>query len=161
MRMLTDILALESVAPSPFRKGSFDLLLLLSLQESVHRVLRNFKDLGEKKDVSYEWLRDFYTNRVSDYFDGNGEYGRGDDFLEELLLTSPSMKTTDDGKMGLVDPHGIAEEIIRTRGDVAREWKEKLSNVNQDHIGLRKSLLSHQMSNWDAPVQVEDFGAFE
>eukprot|EP00957_Ditylum_brightwellii_P071951 5468269-Ditylum_brightwellii.AAC.1 len=154
--------------PSPLRKSSLDLLLLLTMQESIHRVLRNFKGMGEKKEVSFEWLRDFYIKRVSDLFDGFVKYGNADQFLEELLLTPPSMKHTNDGKIGLVDPHGVAEEIIRTRTEVACEWKDIMMEVPSEHMMFRKALFDKQMENWAMPsdtnkhnVPIQTEGIFE
>jgi len=113
--------------------------------------------MGERKDVSFRWLRDFFTASVS-YFDGSGRYGRADDFLEALLLTPPSVKRTEDGKMGLVDPLGIAEEIISTRGEVVYEWKGVVSNASDEHIGLKKALFSKQISSSSRPTDTKNAG---
>jgi hypothetical protein len=135
---------------SPLRKGSFDLLILLATQESVHRVLRSYRDNNDSQ--SLEWLREFYKERVSRFFDGNQEYGRADDFLEELLLTPPSVKrsstTIRTDKMELMDPMKIAEDILRMRTEVARDWKEIMKDVPADHTELRKLLLTKQMESW-------------
>lgn len=135
-------------ASSTLRRGSFDLLALLLTQESVHRVLREYVDAKEEREVSFTWFRDFYVRRVSQYFDGDGGYGRADDFLEELLLTPPSFTTGEDGKMGLVDPLRIAEDILAKRSEVATEWKQTVSTVKDDHIEVRKELLEKQMLKW-------------
>jgi len=145
MMMLGNAIDYADRASSPYRKGNFDLLVLLATQESVHRVLRRYRmhDADERM-VSFEWLRDFYVDRVGKYFDGNQPYGRADDFLEELLLVPPSMKTVGD-TMELVDPMRIAEDIIRTRSEVGEDWKEIVASVPQEHTGLRKILLARQM----------------
>lgn len=135
-------------APSPLRQGSFDLLCLLATQESIHRVLRDYVDAGNAREVSFQWFRDFYVARAAKFFDGNGEYGRADDFLEELLLTPPSVKSSDDGKIGLLDPLRIAENIIETRSKVAMEWKEDASMTKEEHTLIRKELLELQMVKW-------------
>jgi hypothetical protein len=64
---------------------------------------------------------EFYSGRCSDYFDGDLKYGRADDFMEELLVASPSLISKSDGKMGLADPRGLAEQIIETRSDIVVE----------------------------------------
>ena len=134
---------------SPFRKGNFDLMYNLCTQASIHRILREFKEAGEVKAISFAWLRDFYTDRVAEYFDGSQEYGRADDFIEELLLSSPSVIYTDDGKVGLADPMGLAEEIITKRKEIVEEWKKLMISVPQDHEdGIRRIILEKQMESW-------------
>jgi hypothetical protein len=160
-------------APSPLRKGNYDLLVLLATQESVHRILRSYQQVEGFK-VSFEWLRDFYADRIGDYFDGSGEYGRADDFLEQLLLTPPSVKQAVGQKADLIDPLKIAEDIIRTRSQVARDWKEVCRRIPKDHTELRKILLAKQMLKWgnapnaesteqvaDEPGGIRKMGEFE
>jgi hypothetical protein len=139
---------------SPLRKSNFDLMILLLTQESIHRVLRAYAKAGEEREVSFVWLRDYYMSRVGKYFDGHQqEFGRADDFLEELLLTSPTVKRLDSKSgrggrqenLGLVDPLRIAEDIIRTRTEVGQEWKEIVTGVPREHTELRKMLLALQM----------------
>ena len=57
-------------ASSPFRKGNFDLLCNLCTQVATHRVLHDLRknQISTDDEVAFEWLRDFYANRVSDYF---------------------------------------------------------------------------------------------
>lgn len=152
----------DDLSSSPLRLRNFDLLMLLATQESIHRVLRNFKDAGREQDATFQWFRDYYVERVASFFDGNQETGRADDFLEELLLTPPSVKSTEQGRVALIDPLLIAEAIIRTRSTVAMEWKEVAASVQQDHMSLRRELLGKQMEKWghspatkDAEVKVE------
>ena len=130
--------------PSPIRKGSYDLMLLLSLQESIHRVLREYRDSNDKRRVSFEWLRNFYNGRIK-LFDGSGMFGRSDDFLEELLRSSPSV----DQSSGLVDPLRIASDIIAMRKEVIVDWSEIVSSLPDYHVGLRKGLLSRQLASQD------------
>jgi len=145
--LMSNSIASDDRGSSPYRKGNFDLLVLLATQESVHRVLREYREIGEERKVSFEWLRDFYVSRLPSFFDGDQEHGRADDFLEELLLTPPSMKTVDD-TVELVDPMRIAEDIIRTRSEVGEDWKEIVKNVPAEHTELRKVLLARQMGAW-------------
>jgi hypothetical protein len=129
---------------SPYRAGNFDLMVLLTTQESIHRVLREYRQAGPERDVSFAWFRDFYASRVTDYFDGEQTYGRADDFLEELLLTPPSFKK-EANVVALIDPLRITEDIIRKRSLVTDEWKDIMANVGRDHTELRKALLTRQM----------------
>ena len=147
-------------APSPLRKGNYDLLVLLATQESVHRLLRSYQEVEELR-ISFEWLLDFYADR-REYFDGSGEYGRADDFLEQLLLTPPSVKQAVGAKADLIDPLKIAEDVIRTRSQVARDWKEICRRIPEDHTELRKILLAKQMLKWgNAPAESTSTGEFE
>ncbi len=166
MLIMNHHMALAKVAPSPLRKGNFDLLQLLSLHEAVHRQLREYKDQGDEKSVSFAWLRDFFVENVEEYFDGVVQYGSADDFIEEMLRTFPKVKTTEDGKMELIDPKAIASDIIRTRSEVLFDWKVILEQTPQYHVGLRKKILSEQMKTTEVKTEVEDddfefIGAFE
>ena len=156
MQFLSNAIVLNKVAPSPLRSSNYDLLQLLSLHESVHRALRKYASLGEEKDVSFEWLRDFYTSRVSTYFDGYGRYGRADDFLTDLFMSPPSTKTTSDGKIGLIDPLAITEDIIEMRSEVVSDWIEIMKLVPQIHMSLRAEVFNQQFSSSDSTMQLEE-----
>jgi hypothetical protein len=147
---------------SPFRRSNFDLLYNLCTQAAIHRLLRQKIKLrqspaeegGDRGDASFVFLRDFYTGRAEEYFDGDLPFGRADDFLEDLLETSPFVVSDVVGKKnyswrtshpGLVDPVGTAEEIIQMRRVVAQDWKALMQKVPDDHIVIRQALLSNQM----------------
>ncbi|KAL7581311.1 hypothetical protein ACA910_006075 [Epithemia clementina (nom. ined.)] len=131
---------------SPQRKGNFDLLSLLATQEAVHVVLRQYLRQGEQRQVSLEWLRQFYQDRLSSHFDGDGPYGRSDDFLQNLLLAPPTA-TTKTQQLELVDPLRIAEDIIQARSQVALEWKDIMQHVvPSDHMQLQKAILAVRMN---------------
>lgn len=143
----------QARAPSPLRKANFDLLVLLATQESVHRVLREYQ---EENVSSLNWLRDFYANRIDDYFDGSGEFGRADMFLEELLQSPPSVKKVVGNKMpDLIDPLKIAEDVIRMRTQVAQDWKIICQAVPEEHTQVRKVLLAKQMLKWGGTAEDE------
>ena len=145
MTTFTNSIAMSDSNSSPFRAGNFDLLVLLATQESIHRVLRSYQQDSER-EVSFDWFRRYYSSKTVTYFDGDQSYGRADDFLEELLLTSPMfIDVADVKKVGLVDPLRIAEDIIRTRAEVIQDWKEILDNIPQEHTALRRGALNRQM----------------
>jgi len=133
---------------SPFRKGSFDLLYNLCTQASIHRLLHSLRERGD--DLNLNCLRDFYVDRLADYFDGDVPYGRADDFIEELLLSVPSITHREDGKVTLTDPFGLSEQIIEIRNDIVSEWIEAMNLVPVAHHGVRRSLLNKQMGSWNA-----------
>jgi len=166
--LLDSNIALATSLSSPLRKGSFDLLQLLSLQESIHRTLRSYSSeaKGEggspsaDKEVSFEWLREFYFREVNEFFDGTGELGRADDFIDELLNQGPRVVTLDGGAdssgektTGLLDPSRITEDILEERSRVSMEWKEVAACVREEHSGLRKALL---MRTWDVEEEKEE-----
>ncbi|VEU38178.1 unnamed protein product [Pseudo-nitzschia multistriata] len=133
---------------SPFRMGSFDLLYNLCTQASIHRLLRSLGDKGD--DANLELLRDFYVDRLEDFFDGDLPFGKADDFIEELLLLSPSIIHRDNGNVALTDPFGISEQIIEFRNDIFSEWIEAMKLVPTAHQdGVRKRLLNKRMEAWN------------
>lgn len=169
MLILANNIIQDGRASSSFRKGNFDLLGLLATQESIHRVLRNYKNEATSSgelNVSFEWLKQFYITRIPTHFDGSQEYGRADDFLEELLVTAPSVKFTDGKLMGFIDPMRMAEEIIETRSQVAHDWKDVIMNVpTKDHAELRSMCLSIRMGKTierspsvEEPIRVDEGG---
>jgi hypothetical protein len=159
--LLNNAIAFDEWASSPLRKRNFDLLLLLATQESVHRVLRQYRDAGSERQVSFEWFREYYATRVADFFDGCQPVGRADDFVESLLTMPPSMKTITDDRLELVDPLRIAEDLLRTRSEVCADWKETIRDVVPlEHMELRKLILNcqmgkHQPREQDRPAREE------
>eukprot|EP00977_Amphora_coffeiformis_P023528 scaffold13527_cov202-Amphora_coffeaeformis.AAC.13 len=141
----------DARASSPFRKSNFDLLALLATQEALHRVLRSYQDTGEERSVSRDWLKQFYTQRLRQYFDGDGEYHRADDFLQALLSTPPSTvelpsSTVTQAQIGLVDPLRIAQDVLEAREGVVQEWQAIMRDVvPSDHMELQKSILAVRM----------------
>jgi len=152
---------------SPLRRANFDLMYNLCTQAAIHRILRNHKLIMEEKtkynknprldsfDSSNIFLKDFYLDRAEEYFDGNLEFGQADDFMEELLQTSPRfISSIMDNDMGsttvttsseLVDPVGAAELIIQKRKEVAEDWKALMSRVSEDHTRIRQNLYTNQI----------------
>uniref|UniRef100_A0A7S2UGR7 Uncharacterized protein n=1 Tax=Attheya septentrionalis TaxID=420275 RepID=A0A7S2UGR7_9STRA len=137
--------------PSPLRKGNFDLLILMSTEESVRRVCGKGiivrSDDGESTidTVSTNYLKRFYEERIMSHFRGPKKYGRADDFIEELML-SPSMMTTDgDSVTGFIDPIKITEVVMQQREVVALEWKAIAEGSPTEHTEIRKLQLNKMM----------------
>ena len=145
---------------SPFRRSNFDLMYNLCTQAAIHRILRQKKANGEEGEISFIFLRDFYVARAEEYFDGNLQFGQADDFIDELLQTSPSLLTTDHGVTGLVDPVGAAEMIIKMRKEVANDWKDLMTSVPDDHTTVRQALFSSQITR-GSPLDDGDAAAFQ
>jgi len=137
---------------SPFRKSNFDLMLLLLTQESIHRVMRQYQEAGGENQILFAWLRDFYVDRVADYFDGHQKYGRADDFLEELLLLPPSVQSIQ-GRINLIDPLRIAEDIICMRSRVVSDWKNLIASVPDDHMELRRIMLGRSLGEFPETLE--------
>lgn len=147
---------------SPFRRSNFDLMYNLCTQAAIHRILRERLAAGEEREISFIFLRDFYTEKAEEYFDGDLQSGRADDFFDDLLQTSPSVLSTEDGKTGLVDPVGAAEAIIKMRKEVVNDWKALMKRVPEDHTGVRQALFTNQIERSDAsPTYDNDSEGFQ
>jgi len=157
--MMSDSSRFAVTASSPFRRSNFDLMYNLCTQAAIHRILRESKAAGREREISFIFLRDFYTGRAEEYFDGDLQSGRADDFIDDLLQTSPSVLSAEGGITGLVDPVGAAEEIIKMRKAVAQEWKMMMELVAEDHTGLRQALLTSRMDA--SPKENNDSAGFE
>jgi hypothetical protein len=161
MTMLSNSMDSDGRGSSPHRKGNFDLLDLLVTQESVHRVLRKYREMKSEREVSLAWLREFYVKRVTTHFDGDQRYGRADDFLDEVLSSAPVMREVG-RNVELVDPQRIAEDIISMRSEIYQEWKEIVTTIPEEHTGLRKALLAKHMAKYAQPqVSGSNGGGFE
>lgn len=158
--MLNNNARFAGVLSSPSRRSNFDLLYNLCTQAAIHRILREKKDsTGAQSDSTFAFLRYFYTLRAEDYFDGDLNFGRADDFLDELLQNKPTLIEGD-----LVDPVKIAETIIQTRNKVADDWKALMTRVPEDHTPVRQYIFSNQMqvsSSEDSTVDRNDSSAFQ
>ena len=127
-------------APSPLRKGNFDLLKLLATEEAIQRILN---DAGRRKGaeaVSNKYLHDFYAARILTYFDGSQPYGVADSFVQELLVSPPVVRKSK-GRTALIDPTRLAELILHTRKRVSLEWKALAEAVPDEHLAIRRLQL--------------------
>ena len=135
----------NDMAPSPLRKGNFDLVVLLATQESICRILNNqqFEDLKTERNIYRQFLQDFYTERLESHFMGIQRYGRADDFLEELLFSVGT---------AVVDPVRLTEIILREREQVALEWQAMCQDVPQDHIAIKRIQLDKLMESYNTHI---------
>lgn len=173
MAYLTNSIANQDRASSPFRKSNFDLLLLLCTQESIHRVLCDYNEDSEDEMhmEKYTWLHSFYKRNIDQYFDGHEHsFGRADKFLETLLLQPPIALETRKGGLYLIDPVAIAEDILRERSVVAREWKSIVATIPDEHLDLRRILFTRhlmEVTDWKISgigsnsLHIEDQAAHE
>lgn len=130
-------------APSPLRKGNFDLILLLSTQEAIRRILLHNDDLA-----GVEFIKSFYEERRDEYFSrGSGRYGRAHDFLEELMLSPPSIVLEKySEETVLVDPLRLAELVVLEREVICREWSDIAKQSPQEHTEIQKLQLDRMMN---------------
>lgn len=131
---------------SPYRKANFDLLLLLATQESIHRVLNNYKNDDSVRPQTHEWLWDFYIDNVNDYFDGHQTYARSEDFLKEMFQSPHTLIDTNNGILAWIDPAIVAEDIVRERSDVILDWIKVAKNILEEHTDLRRLLFTNMVS---------------
>ncbi|KAL7530354.1 hypothetical protein ACHAXR_003441 [Thalassiosira sp. AJA248-18] len=150
VNILTNFTEFQESGSSPFRRGNFDLLYSLCTQASAHRLLRELQQstssYSSDNEITYEWFKQFYTEHVPEYFDGDQSFGRADDFIDALLCAPPSLVEMSDGKrVGLNDPLRIAERIIAIRSEIAQEWKMLMGEVKNDHLQLNDVLIRVMM----------------
>jgi hypothetical protein len=162
-------------APSPLRNGNFDLLVLLATQESIHRVLNSNSGTGsdasgannnesDAKQVNEpmsrnnrQFLSNFYLNRLISHFTGRQQYGRADQFLQELLLSTPilvqssadDVQKGDDASSSLVDPTWIAEQILKVRQQVAIDWAQQAASVPELHMEIKRLQLDLLLKSYE------------
>ncbi|GMI18320.1 hypothetical protein TrLO_g6182 [Triparma laevis f. longispina] len=108
--------ALQTAGQSPLRLGTFDLLLNLSTQHSVYRVLEN-----SPSNSGSTFLKEYYNQRIN-WFNGPQKYNRAHDFIKGILETSPSISKESSGKTSILDTRMVAEMVLRERSRVA-EWR--------------------------------------
>ena len=79
--------------PSPLRRGNFDLLVLLTTQESIHCILNEEQPEEEDDDDDFEFLSRpnrkfltrFYLDRLVSHFTGRQRYNRAEAFFERAV----------------------------------------------------------------------------
>mmetsp|Transcript_16418 Transcript_16418/g.47031 ORF Transcript_16418/g.47031 Transcript_16418/m.47031 type:complete len:404 (+) Transcript_16418:97-1308(+) len=130
--------------PSPLRKGNFDLLLTITTQEAIHRVL-NDEAFQQSDKSSVLFLRNFYLNRIPTHFSGSNWYGKAEGFLSELLKSSPSVVQLQDEDCDLVDPLRVADLILIKREQVAEEWLELALDVPESHTDIKRMQFNRLM----------------
>ena len=137
----------EDYLPSPLRKGNFDLLLTLTTQEAIHRVLNDqLSSSHHLSDPSSRlFLRNFYMNRIYTHFTGSNWYGRAEDFLADLLQSSPSAMQDQEGDIALVDPLRVADLVLKHREQVAEDWLEMALDVPDSHTQIKRMQFNRLM----------------
>jgi hypothetical protein len=148
--------------PSPLRKGNFDLLVLMTTQESVHRILNqaarndNAGNEGILEPMAREnrlFLSNFYLNRLVSHFTGQQRYRGADEFLQELLLTVPTVMSRNDNNQDvLIDPKRIAEHILEIRQRVATEWCRSAVAVPESHMEIKRLQLDLLLKSYGNPT---------
>lgn len=148
--------------PSPLRKGNFDLLLLLATQESIHRALNIVNDepnlpVHSMTKPNRQFLSNYYLNRLVSHFTGRQRYGRADEFLQELLRSTPTLSTRlddeeqngDSAEFMLVDPCRIAEQLLEIRHHVAIEWAQRAAAVPDFHMEIKRLQLNLLLQSYE------------
>lgn len=172
----------DEFAPSPLRKGNFDLLYSLVTQSAVIQLIQSDDGVVVGEDeiqnrASQLFLSRFYNQRLLTHFVGNQFYGKGEDFIEELMLESPIMMQRDTGSFEEgdeetgneskasstppleVEPMRIAEQVLLRRDKLALEWMEICRAAPSEHTDIRKlqfELLTGEVETAPTKVIVED-----
>lgn len=162
-----DSLDEEALAPSPLRKGNFDLLYNLITQSAVIELLNSedgviVADEGDfevQNKASQIYLKNFYNERLLTHFVGSQWHGKGDDFIKQLLFGSPIMMPRDKGMSQsdgtdnaaesqtfnalplVIEPMRIAEQVLIKRDKLASEWLKIMEAVPMDHTEIRRLQL--------------------
>jgi len=151
----------DAFAPSPLRKGNFDLLYNLITQEAIVQLIKDGVVLGEdeaQNKVCSAFLEQYYKERLESHFIGSQWYGKGDDFIEGLMLSSPliiSRNDEDSGEKKLqdedsestraqtleIEPLRIAEQILLKRDQLALDWMAIVDDIPSDHTEIRRAQL--------------------
>mmetsp|Transcript_15290 Transcript_15290/g.33158 ORF Transcript_15290/g.33158 Transcript_15290/m.33158 type:complete len:442 (+) Transcript_15290:162-1487(+) len=146
--------------PSPIRKGNFDLLYTLITQAAVLHLIKHEDGVVVSENeiqnkASQLFLAKFYQDHLVTHFVGSQWYGKGDDFIEELMLGSPIMMSMKDGNLEdrdeeseksnifEVEPLRIAEQILLVRDKLALEWMDIMQAAPSEHSDIRKLQLEH------------------
>ena len=162
----------DAFAPSPLRKGNFDLLYNLITQEAVVQLVEDGLVLGEdeaQNKVCSAFLQQYYEDRLESHFIGSQWYGKGDDFIEGLMLSSPLIITRDDeGNCGNgqqnedpmaarleIEPLRIAEQVLLKRDKLALDWMAIMEDIPSDHTQIQKAQLDRLTGTTNAdPVKI-------
>ena len=123
---------------TPLRTGTFDLLTTLTTHTACLALLAELRGKGEASAKDYLFLMQFYEARLG-FFEGEQNYGRGEDFLEELMLQPTTVSLA---------PLELARRLLDIRSDFCDEWKDDLLSVElSQHSEVRKKLLDKRMKD--------------
>ena len=169
----------DAVAPSPLRRGNFDLLYNLITQQAVIDLLASEDGVVVGEDVVQNmacqiFLSNFYRERIESHFVGTQWYGKGDDFIEELMLGSPILMARDDESSKNTDeesdetkvssnppleiePLRIAEQILLERDKLAMEWANVTKSIPTDHTEIRRLQLNRLTAVPESEPETEVF----
>mmetsp|Transcript_14584 Transcript_14584/g.24788 ORF Transcript_14584/g.24788 Transcript_14584/m.24788 type:complete len:456 (+) Transcript_14584:168-1535(+) len=152
----------DAFAPSPLRKSNFDLLYNLITLEAIVQLVEDGVVLGEdeaQNKVCSAFLEQYYKDRLNSHFIGSQWYGKADDFIEGLMLSSPLMLTRNNDEDSdekeqqdedseatraqtlEIEPLRIAEQILLKRDSLALDWMTIMEDVPSDHTDIRKAQL--------------------
>jgi hypothetical protein len=117
--------------------------------------------------VCSAFLEQYYKDRLETHFIGSQWYGKGDDFIEGLMLSSPLIITRSEkeqqdedskaiGAQTLeIEPLRIAEQILLKRDKLALDWMAIMQDVPSDHTEIRKAQLNRLTGKTEAdPVKI-------
>jgi hypothetical protein len=94
-------------------------------------------------------LSSFYLHRLVTHFTGRQQYGRANQFLQELLIANNiDLSVSEDHSTLMISTQRIVEHILRTRQRVAREYSQYAANVPNIHIPLKKIQLNLLMQSY-------------
>jgi hypothetical protein len=154
----------DFIMPSPLRKGNFDLLVLLTTQESIHRILNDNSNTEQDhlpvtiSKCDQQFLSNFYLNRLVSHFTGRQPYGRANQFLQELLSQQEIIGSNDDDDSieSCATQQRIVEKILSTRQHVAREWSHHARTVPDLHLDIKRKQFDALMKSYDTPISTFD-----
>lgn len=121
---------------SPYRAGSYELLLALATRRAAESVLAAL-DAQPK-----EWAaREMLLAHLDEHglFKGELQRHAADEWIAALLNRPISMRVGGaSAEPALVDPRGIVEQILEWRTAVAREWIERLEGVSDALLEIKR-----------------------
>ena len=143
----------EGFAPSPLRQANFDLLNLLITKVAIQQILNsNPNNLFSENQLSSEnnsmykdYLYTFYNKNYDKYFEGNVAYGNAENFLEELMMSSPVINEECNV---VISPLEVVEVILQKRNDIVNVWKEYVHDIGKEHFEIRKVQLEKLMESY-------------
>jgi len=156
----------NAFAPSPLRKGNFDLLYNLITQSATIQLLQSEDGVVVSDDdvllnkASQVFLSQFYNNHLDTHFVGSQWYGKADAFIEELMMGSPIIMNRGEGSASnnddsddvdstatttpplVIEPLRVAEQILLRRDKLALEWLKVMEAIPSDHTEIRRLQLN-------------------
>lgn len=130
---------------SPFRVSNFDLLKNYTLFLGVLSVLNQIRAVPSRGSDA-KWLTEFFEKRSKQLIQPHGgALHASDDFILDMLSTTPVLRTDTGTAIELFDPMALTETILEQREKYANVWLDEVRRADDYQLELEREVLEETL----------------